>query len=136
MPAIGWDYRLVSANNGSGKSVFQDYQFQKPLRQGSFIAATLTWDRRVELKDTNGNGQYDLDEEFQDRGLNNLDLYLLRADDNQLSQPIHASISQVDGVEHIFFPIPETGRYKLRVHYRQRANEADQDYALAWWTAE
>jgi hypothetical protein len=47
---------------------------------------------------------------------------------------ICSSSSFEDSVEHIFCPIPTTGRYKIRVYYRHQLNEPVQSYALAWWT--
>lgn len=113
---------------------YQDYVLEKPLRQGSFVSITLTWNRLVELVDTNQNGDYDLGEEFRDRGLNNLDLYLMRVEDDDPQQTVSASISDVDSVEHIFAKVPATGRYKIRVQFRDRVNDPVQPYALAWWT--
>ncbi|MCL1471575.1 S8 family serine peptidase [Argonema antarcticum] len=127
-PPIGWDYNKVEAN----ASV--DYVLDKPLQQGSFASITLAWDRMVELNDTDNNNQYDIGETFRDRGLNNLDLYLIPADTNDNGPKACASVSEVDSVEHIFCPVPKTGRYKIRVQYRQKVNEASQPYALAWWT--
>jgi hypothetical protein len=128
--AIGWDYRTVSA-----EASFVDYTLAKPLKQGSFVAITLSWDRLVELNDKNKNGQFDAGEDFRDRGLNNLDLTLVKADDKDGSDTVCSSISEVDSVEHIFCPVPMAGKYKIRVKYRQKVNEATQPYALAWWTA-
>ncbi|MDX2241737.1 MAG: S8 family serine peptidase [Leptolyngbyaceae cyanobacterium bins.302] len=128
VPAIGWDYRTVET------AAYQEYVLEKPLKRGSFMAATLTWNRVVDLVDRNQNGQYDLDEEFRDRGLNNLDLYLMRLEDDNPANSISASISAVDSVEHLFYKIPATGRYKIRVYFRDRVNEPSQPYALAWWT--
>jgi hypothetical protein len=56
------------------------------------------------------------------------------ADENSNLKNTCSSISQEDSVEHIFCPIPATGRYKIRVHYRRQVNEPIQAYALAWWT--
>lgn len=137
VPAIGWDYRQVAASDSPGNNtapVFQDYPLADPLQAGSFLSATLVWNRQVDLNDTNRNGQYDLGESFVDRGLNNLDLYLMRAEDTDIARSLWSSNSTVDSTEHLFFQIPTTGRYKLRVIYRQRANDAVQPYALAWWT--
>lgn len=129
VPAIGWDYRNVEV-----ASSYQDYILERPLKQGSFVAITLTWNRLVDLVDQNENGLYDLGEEFRDRGLNNLDLYLMRTEDQDPRQSVSASISDVDSVEHIFSKIPAAGRYKIRVYFRDRVNAATQPYALAWWT--
>ncbi|OLP16479.1 peptidase S8 and S53 subtilisin kexin sedolisin [Leptolyngbya sp. 'hensonii'] len=135
IPPIGWDYRSVGAPSGTGKlPAFRDYVLERPLKAGSFVSLTLVWDRVVELKDLNNNGEFDLGEGFEDKGLNNLDLYLMRADEMDTGKSIDASISEVDSVEHIFFPIPQTGRYKIRVVYRQQVNQPVQSYGLAWWT--
>lgn len=129
VPALGWDYRTLNAE----ASV--EYQLTKPLKQGSFVSITLTWDRLVELNDRNKNRQFDAGEDFRDRGLNNLDLYLVKADDrNENAEAVCSSISEVDSVEHIFCPVPATGNYKIRVQFRKKVNEATQAYALAWWS--
>jgi hypothetical protein len=135
VPAIGWDYRIVAERGTEDVPRFQDYVIEQPLEEGSFISATLAWNRLVELQDTNQNKLYDLDETFEDKGLNNLDVYLMEADEDDTDDSIWSSSSEVDSVEHIFHQIPETGQYKLRVVYRDRVNEAVQPYALAWWAA-
>jgi hypothetical protein len=133
VPAIGWNYDTIAATN-SQTLAFQDYVLAKPLQQDSFVSITLAWNRLVELVDRNQNGEFDLGETFRDRGLNNLDIYLMRAEDNDLQKSIGSSVSEVDSVEHLFYKIPVTGRYKIRVVFRQQVNEAVQAYALAWWT--
>lgn len=127
VPSVGWDYRTLKAAS------YRDYALASPLQQGSFVALTLTWNRLVELNDTNKNKQYDVGEKFRDRGLNNLDLYLVTESNNPAGSAC-TSISDVDSVEHIFCPVPSTGKYKIRVQFRQAVNEATQPYALAWWT--
>lgn len=128
VPSIGWDYRTVAANS------YRDYVLEKPLEKNSFVSITLTWDRLVELNDANNNQRYDIGENFSDRGLNNLDIYLLPVDENNTDQKACASLSEVDSVEHIFCQVPHSGRYKIRVQYHQQMNEETQPYALAWWT--
>lgn len=125
---LGWDYRTVRANQ------YQEYELEKPLVAGSHAAITLVWDRLVMLNDVNGNQQYDLGETFRDRKLNNLDVYLLPVGEDSNMRNICSSSSFEDSVEHIFCPIPTTGRYKIRVYYRHQLNEPVQSYALAWWT--
>jgi subtilisin family serine protease len=127
--AIGWDYRTVDAEAST------EYVLAKSLQKGSFVAVTLAWDRLVELNDKNKNGLYDSGENFRDRGLNNLDLYLVKANaDNSNRSVVCSSISPVDSVEHIFCPVPATGNYKIRVQFRQKVNEATQPFGLAWWS--
>ncbi len=130
VPAIGWDYGSVDGGNTV------DYPLGRPLKQGSFVSITLSWNRLVELNDTNNNNKYDVGEGFSDRGLNNLDLYLIPGDGakNLNAGVICASVSEIDSVEHIFCPVPTTGNYKIRVHFRERFHQATQPYGLAWWT--
>ena len=124
----GWDYNRVSANR------YREYQIDRPLVAGSYAAITLTWDRLVTLNDFNGNQKYDEGENFRDRGLNNLDLYLIPVDEDSNMRNVCSSSTPEDSVEHIFCPIPTTGRYKIRVYYRHQFNEPVQSYGLAWWT--
>jgi hypothetical protein len=134
--AIGWDYHQtkVAASGESGESGESiDYLITTPLKAESYIALTLVWDRLVELADRNRNGLFDINENFRDRGLNNLDLYLMPADTDDIRRSIASSISDTDSVEHIFHRIPVTGQYKIRVHFRQQVNLPVQSYALAWW---
>ncbi|HEY9647061.1 MAG TPA: S8 family serine peptidase [Chroococcidiopsis sp.] len=129
--AIGWDYRTVGTSADAPS--YRDYVVEQPLQKDSFISVTLAWNRPLALNDTNGNTIYDIGETFSDGGLNNLDVYLLKADDDDLSDAVWSSVSQVDSVEHIFHQIPATGRYKIRVVYRDRVNTPTQAYAIAWW---
>ncbi|MEO0539680.1 MAG: S8 family serine peptidase [Cyanobacteria bacterium P01_A01_bin.105] len=128
IPAMGWAYDAIAP------AEFKDYVFAQPLLTGSYLSATLAWERRVELNDRNNNGLYDDGESFTDRGLNNLDVYLMPADSEDLADSLWSSVSEADSVEHIFRQIPRTGRYKLRVVQRQPVNgDTAQSFALAWW---
>lgn len=132
IPVIGWNF--TELQTPAGVDSFHDYEFDQPLQAGSFISATLAWERVVDLVDANRNGQYDRGEGFTDKGLNDLNLYLLPADSDDIAQSVWSSVSEVDSVEHIFYQIPATGRYKLRVVYQQQVHdEPTQPYALAWW---
>lgn len=140
VPAIGWSVSTAESPlppdlpRTQSANLSQDYVFAEPLQGGSYLSATLAWERLVVLNDANGNGVFDMSESFEDRGINNLDLYLLPADEDNLANSVWSSVSTVDSVEHIFTQIPTTGRYKLRVVYRQQVpDELAQDYALAWW---
>ncbi|MEM8639541.1 MAG: S8 family serine peptidase [Cyanobacteria bacterium P01_G01_bin.54] len=128
VPAIAWAYDTVTSGSA------QDYVLEAPLQGGSFASVSLAWQRQVLLRDRNGNGQFDEDETFQDRGLNDLNLYLLPAEANDVRQSVCASNSAVDSVEHFFCEVPRTGRYKIRVVYDQQLNDPEQAYGLAWWT--
>lgn len=150
----GWDYNQVGLGAIAGQAIaddaiassptpasYRDYSIAVPLRRGSYFAATLAWDRRVDLVDRDGDGEYSLGDRFQSQALHNLDLYLLPENATSTSQSIWSSRSSVDSVEHIFHRIPQTGRYKLRVQSSQaqpdqiQSSPSDQSYALAWWGA-
>ena len=128
VPPIGWDYRTID------QSRVVDYAISPELKANSYISLTLAWDRRVDLQDRNLNGKFDLTETFVDRGLNNLDLYLMSMDEQDTSRSIASSVSDVDSVEHIFHKIPRSGQYKIRVVFRSQINEPTQVFALAWWS--
>ena len=125
---LGWDYRTVATKN------HVEYNISQPLRKNSFVSITLVWDRLVELNDKNINKQYDKGETFRDRGLNDLDLYLVKANNSGKKSNICASTNKVENIEHIFCQVPATGKYKIRVKYNRQINEPTQPYALAWWT--
>jgi hypothetical protein len=86
VPVIGWDYGHTSWASTDNK-----YVFSQPLMGGSFISATIAWDRHVALNDTNSNGLFDFGESFDpysyfppthpyaDDVINDLDLYLVPA---------------------------------------------------------
>ncbi len=128
VPPIAWDYRTID------QSRVVDYTISSELRANSYISLTLAWDRRVDLQDRNLNGKFDLTETFVDRGLNNLDLYLMPAAEQDTGRSIASSVSDVDSVEHIFYKIPRSGQYKIRVAFRSQVNEPTQAFALAWWS--
>ncbi|BAQ66087.1 S8 family serine peptidase [Geminocystis sp. NIES-3709] len=121
---IGWNYDKIEENKT------HDYIIKQPLKADSFISITLTWDRLVELNDSNNNQEYDIGEHFIDRGLNNLDLELINS--NNQEKIVCSSISKIDSVEHIFCPIPKTGEYKIRVNFKEKVNNSSQPYGLAW----
>ncbi len=125
---IGWDYQTIEPGG------YLDYLLDRNLVENSWISTTLVWDRLVELKDTNQNQEYDVGETFRDRGLNHLDLYLMHAEDDSIDRNVWASTSTVDSVQHIFHQVRDSGKYKIRVYFRQAVNAPRQAYALAWWT--
>ena len=127
--AMGWDSQILPNNQ------FRDYLIEQPLLAGSYLSATLTWHRQVFLRDKNDNRRYDIGEDFVGTPIHNLDLYLMREQDEDIHQSVWSSVSQVDNTEHIFIPIPATGKYKLRVVFPDGGNSlAVQRYAIAWWS--
>ena len=126
IPEKGWSYSTL-AETGSAA----DYLFDQPLQGGSYVSATLSWERIVEL---NSEDEYfNVGERFTGLPISNLDLYLLPADADDIDDSVWSSVSSEDSLEHIFIPVPETGRYKLRVVQQETALEEEQPYSLAWW---
>lgn len=144
IPALGWNYgefsqpAPTSPAETAVSSPYQDYLFQNPLKAGHALVATLAWDRVLELADRNQNDLYDVGETFRDRGLPNLNLYLMPAAETDTARSLWSSESAVDSVEHLFFKIPTTGQYKLRVAWKPQLRQAPVSnpihYGLAWWT--
>jgi hypothetical protein len=125
---IGWDESVMSQQGQIRK-----YPLASSLWGGSYIAVTLTWDRRVE--DANGNGVFESDEGFIVKPLANLDLYLMPdmpAGSTDWTQNRWSSISTSDNVEHIFYQLPATGKYEIWVRHTA-ASTFPTTYAIAWW---
>lgn len=127
VPNQGWNYDTVSFNKP------HEYAIAKPLKKNSFVSITLAWDRLVELNDGNNNKAYDVGEDFQNLGLNNLDVSLVSIDQKSSYNNCFSN-SKVDSVEHIFCRVPEEGEYKIRVSFSEQINKNTQPYALAWHT--
>jgi hypothetical protein len=128
--AIGWDSHVVES------AQYQEYILTQPLMAESFVSITLTWDRLVNLNDKNGDRLFEIGESFKGEELNNLALYLMREQDNDISQNVWSSVSKVDNIQHIFVKVPTAGRYKIRVvSSSTKNNQPIQRYGLAWWTA-
>jgi hypothetical protein len=117
VPPIGWDYGIIDTNSS------QEYALEKSLKKNSFVAITLSWDRLVELNDKNNNQQYDLDETFVNKGLNDLDVYLVQENGKNDQVVVCASMSELDSIEHIFCPVPTHGNYKIRVQFKKQINK-------------
>jgi hypothetical protein len=129
IPRIGWDYGITLGEEDVAK-----YVIGSVLSGGSFISATLAWDREVSFDvDADEDGEYDAGDTFEADGLTNLDLFLMPKGAIDIGELIWSSISVQYNVEHIFFEIPETGEYELWVHQVDAPLE-DQPYALAWWS--
>ncbi len=131
IPAIGWSYSNIANGTTANSTTYEDYAFEQPLKGGSYLSATLSWERRVDL---NSDDEYfDIGESFTGHTLSNLDLYLMPANTDDIAQSVWSSISAEDSLEHIFIPIPTTGSYKLRVVSNQADSSEAVPYSLAWW---
>ncbi|MFO0900942.1 MAG: S8 family serine peptidase [Pirellulales bacterium] len=127
-PRLGWDWGQLTDAGAINK-----YPLADAIGRGNYVSITLAWDRQVKLDDTDQDGAYDVGESFSELGLTNLDLLLMPRGATSLSQAVASSLSTVDNLEHIFFPVPTTGSYEIWVR-QVDAPLGGQSYALAWWT--
>lgn len=135
VPMIGWDF-------GRSNGTVQKYKFNNQLLGGSFISATLAYDRFVPFDIDNGTADFfepgDTFEEYSvfnppaDDQISDLDLYLMPAGATNINQASAVSDSPDSTIEHMFFQIPMTGNYELWVDQFD-TDVGLQDYALAWW---
>lgn len=124
----GWSFATIAP----GK--VRSYQFTVDQSQGE-TGIALTWHRRVlggEARVTNNDtgeskeiwniGQYTPD----------LNLGLIKTNDDGSETMIAASISQVDNVELIHLPKLDSGNYTLRIARQHDESKQAWDYAVAW----
>lgn len=122
VPKIGWDYGTVGAFGGT-----QDYVFDQQV--SGYVAITLAWDRQLVLTDPDDD--YTSGDQFFGSDINDLDIYLLPSNTDNLNLAVDRSVTFDDNLEHIFFNAP-AGSYKIKVVNNGGLGEA-QDYGLAWW---
>jgi hypothetical protein len=128
---IGWD---LGSSTGDGSQ--NSYIFKNELPAGSYISATLDWDRMVTLVDPDpmDTTVFHTGDTFNVAGLT--DLHLLLETLGPDSDVVAESISDINSTQQIFFQIPETGDYELVVdQVGATAGGGDQQYGLAWWAA-
>lgn len=124
---IGWDESVIAP---ADLPSLNTYAINQALAAGSFLTATLVWDRIVAEGD--GNGIVDDVDTYAFGELANLDLRVLDATNAVIAE----SVSTTDNVEHLHFPLPvnaAAGEYKLQVSYTGGGLLAT-EFALAWWT--
>jgi hypothetical protein len=119
VPPIGWDFGSIGGAGTMEYVIDQDVS--------GWVAITLAWNRTVQSTELAGSDNYVSGDQFFNSTLNNLDLYLLDANNNSV---ISSSTTLDDNLEHIFAEVP-SGQYKIQVHYNDFGD--DLDYGLAWW---
>ncbi|MEM6496393.1 MAG: hypothetical protein AAF709_06680 [Pseudomonadota bacterium] len=143
---VGWDH---DRSGGVGDQF--TYSLDKASAAGDYIAVTLAWDREVTI--TGFDDNYNAGDDFFNEGfedtVNNLNLYLLEADENDVANAVAVSNAFDSTVEHIFFEVPAGGGdYKIVVQHESQqsgfattdgpANLIDSrvDFGIAWWAYE
>lgn len=128
VPLAGWALSdiLGASNPATTTDVFS--LAGQPLL-GSYLDATLNWNRHVTYSDFGTPGAIDGADFFSVSPLDpqdNLDLFLVRD-----GLVVASSISTVDTIEHIHFLVDRPGQYDLRIT-RAAAPDLGESYALAW----
>jgi hypothetical protein len=110
------------------------------LAAGEVVAATLCWDRRVETINPNPLVYQDGFFPYTDLSevMNDMDLYLMRIDGdfNDPNDIVWGSVSYDSNVEHVFFPVPSAGYWKIVVANTNFGIGDAENYGLAWWAGE
>ena len=127
---IGWNREVLSADFG-----VDEYEFNFPIRKGSFITVTLTWDRRI--KEDDGDGIVEKDDTYSEDTsgpgvVPDFDLYLYFR-----GELVAQSRSNGENVEHLHYPAPEDGKpfdYAIKVDLLGSGSDFV-NYGLAWWAA-
>ncbi len=114
----GWDFGQVSAGTAN------DYYISTPLKAGTDFSATLTWFRN---RTSFGSTAYD-------NGQSDLDLIIFDATGGVFSGEISRSISDYNVVEHLYFAVPNTGYYGIRIDFDGVlfGSQTSEEYGLAW----
>ena len=108
----GWDYNTNTTS--SLQDTVNHYYFNLPGRNPFTLTATLVWNKQDGAS-----------------AINNLDLFLYSTANGNL---ITCSTSQVDNVQHIYWPALPAGRYDLQVLKQGSLNQVStsETYALAF----
>jgi hypothetical protein len=116
--AIGWDFGIVPAN------AVNIYSIARPLLADSLFTVTLDWFRNTVAGSSTLDGT--------DLSLANLDLIVRDAVSGNV---ISESVSTVNVVEHLHFPIPVTALYQVEVRFTGMSfgTAASEEYGLAWY---
>ncbi|MBY0461203.1 MAG: S8 family serine peptidase, partial [Gemmataceae bacterium] len=141
---IAWDGSEIP--KPAAGQTFSEVVYPLPtLKAGSYLSATLAFERPVAMtdaKDQGANGDYERGFKFTAKfGQDdytakppNLDLYLMRDGTDDLKDAEWASTSAKSEVEHFFYQIPKGAKdqkYSLWVVNKEPNRNAG--YALAWW---
>ncbi|MGB1126474.1 MAG: S8 family serine peptidase [Phycisphaeraceae bacterium] len=124
----GWSFATIDPGT------LRSYDFTVDLEQGQ-TGIALVWHRRV----IGGKAQLVNEATGESRDIwnpgsfvPNLNLGLVKRNDDGSETMIAASISKVDNVELIHLPTLEPGKYTLRVVRSMDKAEMPWDYAIAW----
>ena len=123
---LGWDRGVLGIPRSAS------YTFDELIAEGTFITATLVWDRVITVTEQGGgadDGIFETTDVYADGEFIDFDLVLLFQ-----GELIARSFSADGTLEHLHFPAPAAGEvndYELRVDL---AIGSGASYGLAWWT--
>src|SRR5205085_2920584 len=97
----GWDFNNIDKSGTA--TVYNRYRLPK-LKGGGWISATLVWDRLLDLQDNKvANGEYDAGEAFINPKLADLNLYLMKVGETDITKNEWSSESTLYNVEHFLY---------------------------------
>ena len=138
---VGW-------NRGDAIATGQthEYKLNVPITQGTFLTATLTWDRIV--TETNaggaaGDGKMQSTDGYSavaaSHGVADSNLFVYKGEQLVASSVASNTGVEGDNIEHLYFPVPAAGvpgdyRIVVKATAGVSATVAAPPYALAWQT--
>jgi hypothetical protein len=138
VPLIGWNREFLAADTAPDR-----YALNQTIYKGSFITATLTWDRHIDEQEAGGaagDNNVESTDQYVDGGpygfLPDFDLFIYFKDE-LVAESISIGNSLFgNNVEHLHYPVFQDGLpldYSIRVDLRGSGLDLT-SYALAWWT--
>lgn len=149
VPVYGWSRGQFAEPGIDGIPAVTDFDYpiNEALKQGSFLTATLCWDRLVTETDIARNnipedpdlpnsaaGMVDKGDAYAYSGMADLDLFVFRQGAGGVLIDYAVSISSTDNVEHLHIPITQHAKYTIRVKWASKDGTVDvpTPYGLAW----
>ncbi|MCI0704133.1 MAG: S8 family serine peptidase [Planctomycetia bacterium] len=126
----GWAFG--SMQNNQSRAIKLNYNIKK----GTFITATVTWDRVVNEADDDNKVETVGDPTYESLGMPNYNLELYKGDTLIARSESHGDAELGDNTEHLHFPVAADGNdYKIVVKMEGNDPEVQNPpFALAFWT--
>ncbi|MBX3367525.1 MAG: S8 family serine peptidase [Phycisphaeraceae bacterium] len=134
VPLVGWDTGFMLGATGVGNS--SDYLTEKPLRKGSYLTSTLTWNRSVNTRPGGGTTDESPDK-WVYNALNNFDLGVSEL--GSVGTIRQKSDSNDSTAEHLLYKVQNAKQHYIRAWAQARPDDGffASQYGLAWnsWAA-
>lgn len=134
VPLVGWDTGYMLGAAGEGNS--SDYLTDKPLRKGSYLTSTLTWNRSVNTR-PGGGAADEAPEKWVYNPLNDFDLGVSEL--GTVGTIRQSSNSSDSTAEHLLYKVRNSTQHYIRAWAHARPDDGffASQYGLAWnsWAA-